>query len=170
MEQLKTLNPSTAFDIAKLNSLKMNIEGETSRLKNYAETKQKVADYQNTMNDYAQLHNLDAEALSKGKIKKAEHGVKLPIAQKGYKHISQGSGKIDYTPIGHTGNPLWDNINTYRNEWIPKVGNALNDDYVAKTLLSNIENYNGQDASDVKKAISQGRTYNEKLQIINKID
>ena len=75
-------------------------------------------------------------------------------------------GAIDYNDRNTTSNDIWKGDN-YKNVWIPKVNKAINDPEIANKLISQIENYSGQDADDVKYQLSKAKTKEEKLKIIN---
>ena len=75
-------------------------------------------------------------------------------------------GAIDYNDRNTTSNDIWKGDN-YKNQWIPKVNKAINDSEIANKLISQIENYSGQDADDVKYQLSKAKTKEEKLKIIN---
>lgn len=77
-------------------------------------------------------------------------------------------GAIDYNDRNTTSNDIWKGDN-YKNVWIPKVNSAINDPQVADKLISQIENYSGQDADDVKYQLSKAKTKEEKLKIINNL-
>lgn len=77
-------------------------------------------------------------------------------------------GAIDYNDRNTTANDIWKGDN-YKNVWIPKVNSAINDPQVADKLISQIENYSGQDADDVKYQLSKAKTKEEKLKIINNL-
>ena len=75
-------------------------------------------------------------------------------------------GAIDYNDRNTTSNDIWKGDN-YKNVWIPKVNKAINDPEIANKLISQIENYSGQDADDVKYQLSKAKTKEDKLKIIN---
>lgn len=75
-------------------------------------------------------------------------------------------GAIDYNDRKTTSNDIWKGDN-YKNVWIPKVNSAINNPQIADRLISQIENYSGQDADDVKYQLSKAKTKEEKLKIIN---
>lgn len=77
-------------------------------------------------------------------------------------------GAIDYNDRNTTSNDIWKGDN-YKNVWIPKVNSAINDPQIANKLISQIENYSGQDADDVKHQLSKAKTKEEKLKIINNL-
>ena len=77
-------------------------------------------------------------------------------------------GAIDYNDRNTTSNDIWKGDN-YKNQWVPKVNKAINDPKIADKLISQIENYSGQDADDVKYQLSKAKTKEEKLKIINNL-
>ena len=77
-------------------------------------------------------------------------------------------GAIDYNDRNTTPNDIWKGDNN-KNVWIPKVNSAINNPQVADKLISQIENYSGQDADDVKYQLSKAKTKEEKLKIINNL-
>lgn len=85
---LKLINDTDdrdAFDQLKIASGKALLEGGNMKLKMIAEQKQSAANVQNAILETAQEHNLDSDALAKGKIKKAKNGAKLASYQDGGK-------------------------------------------------------------------------------------
>ena len=77
-------------------------------------------------------------------------------------------GAIDYNNRSTTSNDIWKGDN-YKNVWIPKVNSAINNPQIADRLISQIENYSGQDADDVKYQLSKAKTKEDKLKIINNL-
>jgi len=77
-------------------------------------------------------------------------------------------GNIDYNPMNQAGNDLWTDAN-YKTQWIPKVDNAFSNPENAKTLIDRLENYGGQDANDVKLALSKAKTFEEKVAIAKRL-
>ena len=63
---------------------------------------------------------------------------------------------FDYNDRKTTSNDIWKGDN-YKNVWIPKVNSAINNPQVADKLISQIENYSGQDADDVKYQLSKAK-------------
>ncbi len=80
---LDNLEIHTPFDKLKLSSLQANIMGANMKLKDIAEKKQNAAHVQAAINDTAEEMNLSADHLAQGKIKKANRGMSIPIAQDG---------------------------------------------------------------------------------------
>jgi len=73
----------TSFDMLKMNSGKLLMEGGNMKLKNIAKKKEAAAMVQNAILEAAQEHGIDSDALSQGKIKKAKMGGKFSMAQNG---------------------------------------------------------------------------------------
>ena len=73
-------------------------------------------------------------------------------------------GMIDYNPIGSEGvNPLFASEESYKNQWLPKVGKAFDNPETAKKIIKAIEDYAGDDADDVKAAIAKEKTLSGKI-------
>jgi len=164
-QEIDTLDMTTPYDKLKFSTLQANILGQNMSLKEIADKKQKASELQAMLNDTAEQHGLSAEHLSKGKIKQAKTG--MNIAQNGkniFKNIATTPGKIDYnTP--EQSDAIFQGAN-YEKQWMPKVFKTLDNPTQAKRLISSIENYNGQDAKDVKAALAKGKTEAEKIEII----
>ena len=75
---------------------------------------------------------------------------------------------IDYNEMNKAGNDLWTDAN-YKTQWIPKVDNAFAIPENQKILIDRLENYGGQDANDVKLALSKAKTFEEKVAIAKKL-
>jgi len=71
---VNSTDDNNAFDLLKMNSGKALIEGGNMKLKDIAQKKQTASIVQNAILESAKEHNIDSEALSKGKIKKAKMG------------------------------------------------------------------------------------------------
>jgi hypothetical protein len=82
-EKLVDLNPQSAYDMTKFNSLKATIYGENMKLKKIATDIQDLAAGQTAYNDTAEEFGLDADSLAKGKVKQAKKGANVPKAQAG---------------------------------------------------------------------------------------
>ena len=67
--QLDELNPSDPFDKLKFNSLKSNVLGANTKLKDIAEKKKIAANLQEAINTTAEEYGVEADALAKGKLK-----------------------------------------------------------------------------------------------------
>ena len=70
--------------------------------------------------------------------------------------------------MNKAGNDLWTDAN-YKTQWIPKVDNAFAIPENQKILIDRLENYGGQDANDVKLALSKAKTFEEKVAIAKKL-
>lgn len=81
--ELSALNPQSPFEKIKFDSLSAMMRGADAKLKDFADKKQKAADLQEAINKEAEERGVDAEALSKGKIK-ALKGITLQKAQDGF--------------------------------------------------------------------------------------
>ena len=89
-EKLNNLEVNTPFDKLAFNSYKAMIDGNTQKLKQYAEYKENAASLQEAINSEAAERGIDADALAKGKIKidkktmkEARYGKKIIKAQTG---------------------------------------------------------------------------------------
>jgi hypothetical protein len=82
-EKLANLNPQSAYDMTKFNSLKATIYGENMKLKKIATDIQDLAAGQTAYNDTAEELGLDADSLAKGRVKQAKKGANVPQAQTG---------------------------------------------------------------------------------------
>jgi hypothetical protein len=108
MKASEELEPLTSFDKLKQSSYKANIDGNTSQLKNAANEKQDIAQWQNAITSTAEEMGIEANALAKGRIKQdkgaftpsnqaqdggsypmAQHGNYYPEAQDGLKTITE---------------------------------------------------------------------------------
>jgi uncharacterized protein YcbK (DUF882 family) len=69
MMQLDELNPADPFDKLKFNSLKSNVLGANTKLKDIAEKKKIAANLQEAINTTAEEYGVEADALAKGKLK-----------------------------------------------------------------------------------------------------
>lgn len=72
-----------AFDQLKMNSGELLMKGGDMKLKEIAQKKQIAANVQSAILDTAKEYNIDSDALSRGKVKKAKHGAKMTYAQDG---------------------------------------------------------------------------------------
>lgn len=89
---------NTPLDQLKFNSLKAGIQGSMGKLKDIAEKKQNAAALQQAINDTADEHGLEADALAKGNIKQAKKGTNIPQIQQSQSLPIQypvGSNTID---------------------------------------------------------------------------
>jgi len=83
LKELETLKLDTSFDKLKLSSLEANLTGANMKLKDIADKKERAANLQSAINDSAEEMGVDADALSKGKIKKAKPVKGVPKGQYG---------------------------------------------------------------------------------------
>lgn len=166
-EELDLLTPINSFDKLKLSALESNLMGSNMKLKDIAAKKQNAAALQSAINDTAEEYGLIADNLAQGKIKKAKLGASIRKAKGGdeiYKTKGINPGSIDYNPLGQTGNPIFTK-EKYKTEWVPKVEAAFSDPVKASELIMRLENYKGQDAEDVQKALSKGKSFRDKVAI-----
>jgi hypothetical protein len=161
-------------------------KGADSTLKNYADMTMKLANLQNATQDvkkevsYMKGKNINAEALGKGKIENdydpitkdaplenpyARHGAYLRKAQNS-KVIKGRGDKWSYIPAGSTGNPIWDDMQRYDQEWTPSVQKALSDKERAKKMLDYINNSTGDENQKVKKSLNKFNTEEEKINFL----
>ena len=92
--ELDNLQVYTPFDKLKMDALQANITGANMKLKESALRKSNASAVQNAINDTAEEHGIDADALAKGKIKidkeamkqQAKYGKEIPTAQTGDKY------------------------------------------------------------------------------------
>ncbi len=83
INMLDNLDVDTPFDKLTLDSLKANVMGANMKLKNYADEKMDLAAKQSAINETAEEFGIDADALAKGKVKKANLGAAIKKAQTG---------------------------------------------------------------------------------------
>jgi hypothetical protein len=83
MNDLTELKIADSFDKLKMESLKKNIEGGNMKLKKYADDINDLAAKQSAINDTAEEYGIDADALSKGKVKVDRKAMKLRNAMFG---------------------------------------------------------------------------------------
>jgi len=77
IEALNNLDVNTSFDKLSLASYRANLMGAKSSLKELAEKKEDAAALQQAINDTSEELGVEADSLSKGKIKKAAGGITL---------------------------------------------------------------------------------------------
>ena len=92
--QLDELNPSDPFDKLKFNSLKSNVLGANTKLKDIAEKKKIAANLQEAINTTAEEYGVEADALSKGKLKPISNS-NMNIAKDGITKKKNNSNEGD---------------------------------------------------------------------------
>jgi hypothetical protein len=112
-DELTALKVVTSFDKLKMSSLKANLEGADAKLKNLANTKVTLANYQNAINEAKDEisegvgKNISAEDLSRGLIKidrdpvtkNAKHGGNIKKAQSGWYDQNAIAGSSNYGQV-----------------------------------------------------------------------
>lgn len=93
INMLDNLDVDTPFDKLTLDSLKANVMGANMKLKNYADEKMDLAAKQSAINETAEEFGIDADALAKGKVKKANLGAAIKKAQTG---VQQSGSTFTY--------------------------------------------------------------------------
>lgn len=78
LSKVSDMEVYTPFDKIKMDSLAANIRGAQSRRNENEKKTQNLAELQNTINEFAEFNNINADAFVKGKIKKAQDGTTLP--------------------------------------------------------------------------------------------
>lgn len=173
-EELDDLKVRTSFDKLKLSALEANIKGGNMKLKSIADKKIKAADLQSAINDTAEEYGLVADDLARGKVKvdkeamkaQAKYGAAIDKFQGGgYKTKGRGD-KWSFTKAGETGNPLFDDVQRYENEWTPSVNEALKNQERSKKILNYINSYEGEGSVNVKKALNKIPTEEGKLMFL----
>lgn len=105
---LDGLEVYTPFDKLKFDALQATIEGANMKLKEAALRKSNASAVQNAINETAEEHGIDADALAKGKYKidkeamkeQAKYGKQIPQAQKGKRNVKGGEPKMETLPNG----------------------------------------------------------------------
>jgi hypothetical protein len=164
----------------------MQYGGEKTQ-QQFANYIKKLARLQNATQDvkketsYLRGKNISAEELGKGKIvddydpitKDAEienpyakSGAFLRKAQSGSKVVKGRDDKWSYTQAGDTGNPVWDDMQRYEQEWAPSVQKALSDKERAKKMLDYINNSTGEESAKVKKSLNKFSTEEAKINFL----
>jgi hypothetical protein len=169
---------STPFGILEQQTLAKIIEGNLMKLKKNKISSDVFFVHQDATNETAKKYGIDADALSKGKIKvdkqaqteMAKYGKEIFKGQTGLKYKVRGAGSIDYNDIGSAGNDeLWGNVTNYEKNWKPKVDEALSDPKRADEIIKSLESYTGQDAADVIAAIKKQKTRAGKIAKIQEL-
>lgn len=93
INQLDNLDVDTPFDQLKMSALQANLLGGNMKLKNYADEKMDLAAKQSAINETAEELGIEADALAKGKMKKAKLGAAIKKAQTG---IQQSGSTFTY--------------------------------------------------------------------------
>jgi hypothetical protein len=183
-EQIDEMDVYTPFDKLKLDALTATNMGANMKLQKFAGIKKNASIVQDAINETAKERGIDADALSKGKIKidkqaqkeMAKYGKEIFKAQTGTttptttKFTVRGAGSIDYNDIGAAGNDeLWGNKDNYEKNWKPKVDEALSDPKRADSIIKSLESYKGQDAADVIAAIKSQKTRAGKIAKIQEL-
>ena len=107
-DELNNLEVYTPFDKLKFDALQATIEGANMKLKEAALRKSNASAVQNAINETAEEHGVDADALAKGKYKidkeamkeQAKYGKQIPQAQKGRRNVKGGEPKMEILPSG----------------------------------------------------------------------
>ncbi|MEI6186870.1 MAG: hypothetical protein WCP46_00010 [Alphaproteobacteria bacterium] len=97
MDSADTQNP---FELLKFNSGKAKTIGAKAKAEQVNQEKETLAALQQHMLDFAEQNNLDPNAMSKGKIKTAKFGIRMPIAENGITTPRHGQRDVD--PSGNT--------------------------------------------------------------------
>ena len=171
---LNSLDVKNSFDKLKLTALEASIKGGNMKLKEIADKKIKAADLQNAINETAEEYGIVADDLARGKVKfdkeamkkQAKFGATIDKFQGGgYKTKGRGD-RWSFTKAGETGNPLWDDMQRYDNEWKPSVNEALTDKERGKRILNYIDVYSGEGSDNIKKALNKINTEEGKLALL----
>ena len=78
-------------------------------------------------------------------------------------------GMIDYNPIGESPEKIFATEESYKTQWLPKVGQAFDDPKKAKEIIAQIENYTGPDAEDVKARLAKESTLEGKIALARRL-
>ena len=187
-DELGQHDDDTPFGLLKKQGIQKMLEGFEGQLANNSEQSKKLLIYQNQITDEGDRlsevygKKVDPNFLEKGeikfekesgtakngktmKLKEAMFGTSIPKAQSGYK--TKGTGdRWSYTKAGETGNPLFDDMQRYENEWVPSVNTALSDKERAKKMLKYIETYSGEGSTNIKKALNKIPTEEGKIMFL----
>jgi hypothetical protein len=152
--------------------------GLNMKLKKLAEDKENLAAYQDHVHKTTDfLTNLlgkevsqekfakngeVSHTLAKGEISQAARNGKTIKAQAGtYSTKGTLPGSIDYN-IPDVAEDIFKGSN-YETQWGTKRDKAFSDPTIAKQLITDIENYSGQDAEDVKTTLAKEKTMSGKI-------
>jgi hypothetical protein len=143
IENIGGLQISSPMDRLAYNTNKAMMEGANMKLKKFAEEKQKLASLQQAINDTAEEMGMNANSLSKGKLK-AKDGIWL-----------------EYTPQ-EKAEEIFRGEN-YDKLWAPKRDAAFANPETARKIISSLENYTGRGADDVKALMAREKTFEGKM-------
>jgi len=176
-DELGQHDDDTPFGILKKQGIERMLKGFDDQLAINSDQSKKLLIYQNQITDEGDRlsevygKKVDPNFLEKGeikfekesgtakngktmKLKEAMFGSSIPKAQNS-KVIKGRGDKWDYVKAGETGNPLFDDMQRYENEWVPSVNAALSDKERAKRMLKYIETYSGEGSTNIKKALNK---------------
>jgi len=103
-----------------------------------------------------------SHTLAKGELSQVAKNGKTIKAQDGtYAVKGTLPGSIDYNAPDTAGD-IFKGSN-YETQWGPKRDKAFSDPTIAKQLISDLENYSGQDAEDVKAVLNKEKTMSGKI-------
>jgi hypothetical protein len=77
VDELDSLDVNNPYDLLKFKSYESNMFGADANLKMIADEKIKLANLQSAINDTAEEYGFEADALAKGKVKKAQKGTNI---------------------------------------------------------------------------------------------
>jgi len=184
-DELGQHDDDSPFGLLKKQGIEKMLSGFDSQLAINSDQSKKLLIYQNQITDEGDRlsevygKKVDPNFLEKGeikfekesgkakngktmKLKEAMFGSSIPKAQGGFK--TKGTGdRWSYTKAGETGNPLFDDMQRYDNEWVPSVNTALSDKERAKKMLKYIETYSGEGSANIKKALNKISTEEGKI-------
>lgn len=182
-KEIDELDDNTPFGQLALLTKGLSLKGIDEQQLINSVQKTKLLDWQNAINEAAdnlsELHGkkVDPNFLEKGKIKfekesgQAKYGKAIEKAQTGKKYKVKGDAEhISYNPIGEAGDEeLWGSKQNYEKNWKPKVNEALSDPERAKQIIAELENYKGESAQAVIKAIKNQKTLSGKIAKIEEL-
>lgn len=187
VKEYSNINPLTPYDKLKATATELMIKGLDDQQKINANILMGLSSYQNDSEElskylgYEDVNKFDKD-LEKGKfnqnsnvkkakygtfIPKAKYGTSIPKAQTGDKVVKGRGDKWSYTKAGDTGNPVWDDIKRYEQEWTPSVKTALADKERAKKMLEYINGSYGNESEKVKKSLNKFSTDEEKINFLS---